>query len=1152
MRRLILGVLLACSAAGAATWMWATGRIDLSRQDATSAPPMDVAYLSSALRRTNYMADDRAGTRPPSPWLDRRGERARGALEANRGTFDILVTPVQPVDQSIDGLGRSRVSYALSRALAERHGIRVPNPEVVALALLPGAPYVSEKSARALARQAGAGTAVVTHVFLSENVSELDDASAVGVTLEVALLNAAAAGSHTLRTWGPLPVTTERMPSDVVVEHIDEVADFIAKAHGKVEPPTSMAPSPRDGVETPALSPSLPALAARTPEDPYEHALVLSLLGVLTPVTPSGAREALFARVLSLLDDADIEPDRARLLRARALFYLHRLPYAEAALGAAGGDAPEPAEAALQGLLHGDAPAIARACDETGDRWHHLFCGVEYLRLASNHEFAQQVRTDFTKSLSAAHPGWAPFIAHAAFDDDPWAAPRLEAVHEVADEIYPDEGTSLLDLARSLGLQHGTAPDDIQIGAALLSRLDAIRDKENGSVNLLANPLRYAERDVREFLGSHAFYGMHLTIARELRTFGRPERAQALITRAREVLAGQPDFETLRADTSMALAEVATDSGRDALLREAYAFAHDAMHLFRDPSPMAARAFGIVQDTGAHADPRKPAVHATTRFGLLFPPRSYWPHFGPQISRYARPWEFEHANSWPLYKEVNRLLKADSVDEAEALLARHRDRYVSDPYRIGYQASYLNQRGRRDQAHALYIDEIARGSARWEPYLEVGRRQIMEGRFDDAQETFLSYPQFGPDSSANRVGISNNAAEAGTLLYVQGAWPQALRLYEIPLALQTGAASQYIAGTRSALVKGDWQAAMAYALTNARRYDSATAYRHVASILFALGHAAQARPLLLDRLRVTDNPVLWSAAAMALRMEGKAGRALLERAIGFTETSSPRLRSTTNGFVAGVLLQDRDVMSATVLLLESLSRERGEKIHRFAEVYAAIFSGKHGEAVQLAQSDLERYAAQEWPASAELFPLAAYAALRSGDLSLVRQVRDARKASFATYYKPDSERFFDDALVDVVLAAGDGDADGALARLRYASAIKPRPGGRILAPAYQLAEFSEWLFEATGDVRFRTYALDWARAWQRIQPFDAWAYAMEAAHTDSKDHRIRAGAIAQYLDPQSRRLLARFDDAALAETRAWFTAHNPFKLPEAEDTAQAY
>ena len=68
-------------------------------------------------------------------------------------------------------------------------------------------------------------------------------------------------------------------------------------------------------------------------------------------------------------------------------------------------------------------------------------------------------------------------------------------------------------------------------------------------------------------------------------------------------------------------------------------------------------------------------------------------------------------------------------------------------------------------------------------------------------------------------------------------------------------------------------------------------------------------------------------------------------------------------------------------------------------------------------------------------------------------------------------------------------------------------------------------------------ALEYTHAYQRVKPWTAWAYAVEAKHLPPGPARVRAAAIALKLDPQSRCLRA-LDAQTLKQARKWAAANH--------------
>ena len=70
----------------------------------------------------------------------------------------------------------------------------------------------------------------------------------------------------------------------------------------------------------------------------------------------------------------------------------------------------------------------------------------------------------------------------------------------------------------------------------------------------------------------------------------------------------------------------------------------------------------------------------------------------------------------------------------------------------------------------------------------AGRRLIEEhGKWEEAAELLLAYPSFHRESPPNRVKVSNDAYDAGSIFYWGGHEDLAVPFYEFAANLQTGA-----------------------------------------------------------------------------------------------------------------------------------------------------------------------------------------------------------------------------------------------------------------------------------------------------------------------------------------------------------------------------
>jgi len=202
----------------------------------------------------------------------------------------------------------------------------------------------------------------------------------------------------------------------------------------------------------------------------------------------------------------------------------------------------------------------------------------------------------------------------------------------------------------------------------------------------------------------------------------------------------------------------------------------------------------------------------------------------------------------------------------------------------------------------------------------------------------------------------------------------------------------------------------------------------------------------------------------------------------------------------------------------------------YAEAYAAIRAGRF----DAARASLEEAAAIYDFRNVQvgyLLPAYAYAAARSRDTAALDKTLDAF---------PEKYRRFDYHLARGITAALAGKADAAAEHLKLAHHRRPFTERRGVATEYQYAEVCEWLFEATRDARYRRLALDWAKKNQVLQPWAAWAYAVEAKLASNAVDRGRAIAMTHYLDRGSERL-ATLPKGEVSNALKEYGSRNPFK-----------
>jgi hypothetical protein len=119
------------------------------------------------------------------------------------------------------------------------------------------------------------------------------------------------------------------------------------------------------------------------------------------------------------------------------------------------------------------------------------------------------------------------------------------------------------------------------------------------------------------------------------------------------------------------------------------------------------------------------------------------------------------------------------------------------------------------------------------------------------------------------------------------------------------------------------------------------------------------------------------------------------------------------------------------------------------------------------------------------------------------------------------------------------DNDAALEFLRRALNDRPNTDERAISTEYEYAEVCEWLYTETHDQRFIDRLLQWVESYQKVQPTQAWPYAMEYMYKEPGAQRTRALALALYLDSESPHI-KKATPGEVKEAHAWLKLNNPF------------
>ena len=428
------------------------------------------------------------------------------------------------------------------------------------------------------------------------------------------------------------------------------------------------------------------------------------------------------------------------------------------------------------------------------------------------------------------------------------------------------------------------------------------------------------------------------------------------------------------------------------------------------------------------------------------------------------------------------------------------------------------------------------------------------------------------------MGLANRAYETGSYLFWSGHLDLAEPLYRIAAQQNSGAASELASAIRLSLMKGELEEVMQITLGRAQRYNDTYAYRDYLGILHAAGYSPDAWAGFSHLVQeMPQRPHVWETALVGHHREGrteadvlawvqrpeyaKTGAGMNAAAIYLlrfaTTDRTPSagladaiqridvpvwqlenperrvVRPPMNG-EAGLILGPDIGSGRAVLPVGAFERAPKKQVRSNLAYFAAAYRELKLKNYPAAKVIFDEAVSLYDLRADSLFMLPYYAlaqTLGGGRRELERQL--ARMAP--------NERSFDYWLAQAVLRMAVGNQDAALQSLALARHNRPHTEERPLLTQHTFGEIAELLYEQSGDARFRERALEWARGFQTIEPWQSWSYAMEARLAKNPVDRARAMAMAYALDPKSERLswLKKQDIDQAVKT---YGASSPFRI----------
>lgn len=1090
-----------------------------------------------------------------SNWLE-TDRRIHADLLAATGA-DILVVPLQTQGYGFDRIERSLLTADLAYAL----GAKVADPFIVSRALGEGRRRFTDREILDLAKRIKAKTVVVGYV------GHLDRRE-LNLTLQTWRLTSdlERIEQRQQKDWRGIPFTHEAMPYSVLHGRLPAIVSELGiKVTSAAPPPDKIANFPKELSVTPrdlvnGAAKSVPASSA------------LLLLAGLAPFDGERTRERMFERVLVASMNLDADHARRRFTQAFALMQLSRRP---AALELLKNDR-QPAAQTLRELLNGNLPEAKASWAAVSSRFERLLLRAAILDLSHYYGREDAIDPADAMQLFATSPeAWLPLVALRLKDLDNWQVPAAVDIKGLLDQIFPVGGLDVASIVTGNAVVRDGEYDEVSIDVGTARHLRRAIEQAIPTGTLSPRPNNL---DLLWLLEGTAESRLIKTLEMTAQMQGRPRDAAGMLDKYRPFFDGHPELVDFESSNAQAIARQSTDDEAASWRRKAREGALFQIEYGQGPSRSTWSAF-----SGSDDGPE--VTIARDVFGYDFPRRGYWLQsfgFGPMMGDReptrsllleALAFNQQYVNSFTQLR--SSLSPADQASAAALMTGRFngapgrpRDAAVSAAANV------------TDPIEGLRA-AVSADPADWRNYLELGQQLIRQrGAYEEAAKIFLSYPGFDLEASGNAVGRSNNSYEAGSELFWQGRPELAKPLYEFSAALGTGSEGSMTSALRLELLKGNFAAVAEGSLQRANRYPNAYAYRDYLSLLHAMDYGKEAWLGFSQVAAQFELPQVWVAALVGHRKDG-LDAAGLKKWLMQPEIRNAKFRTrqfapayaltwaTADAMPPEDLGQLIDAVEGTTLAkvdsdgvsvlrphpmgtgLESLRPTPlpGLTIKRlppgtpvrssltlFADGYAQLRRGNHAGALEKFRAYAERYPIDGFSSDGFSLAYIAAASARTGDPLGLEKFLNDRKPQRVD---------FDGWLARAFFHAHRKEVDAAEAALKRAFQVRPHTDYRPILTEYQFAEACEWIYQETGDARFKAMLLDWAKRHQQIQPTHAWAYAMQYSYETDAAARDRALAMTLYLDPKSHRI-AKAKPADLGKAKAWLKDNNPFKQVEHE------
>ncbi|HWX33018.1 MAG TPA: hypothetical protein VNZ53_37010 [Steroidobacteraceae bacterium] len=884
--------------------------------------------------------------------------------------------------------------------------------------------------------------------------------------------------------------------------------------------------------------------------------------------------ERLFERCLLL---ARQSPDTAqqRFLLAYALFKLNLRTAADQVLR--GQLAPAPI--ALRAIIDGNLTGTARlASKSTGHERLILEFELHDLSVAYNHVGeAELPLPPALMVLSKGSDSWA-ILLHQRWDISRRTPKDNVPLKRLLDKFYPIDGQSLIDLAAAHKATPGAGLTEWDLQLMVHRHVRELMVDKSASWCCSRGQGLPAPWDYVSVIEAWSDENLFHDVDYQLSFLGLPEKARVLLSALDPIYNGQPDFEILQAEAERAMAAKMPQAQQVAFLSAVHRHALQALSGAGGQDADAIYAMSLLGAGDATA------TELARIYGGDYPFYPYWldVDFAIDPSKRLSLAKIALASTQTGVGFASLILQdsgeAGKSDVRAAISGRFIGNPALDQVLEQLRPTSLNIDTDDRQLIARLRGQVAEKPEVFETRSRLAKVLVDQGQYAAAGKVLTAFPEFRKKTATDGVYLSNLAGESGHMFYWRGAEREARELYSIATRYHVGSESEMIAELHMALLDGNMEGALRAAGERAERYPNGLSYCNYISLLHLMGRSDEAWQIFN---LLTDQPMgfpPWESAMVGLRMAGtdqngltrwiaqpkitRAGTPAISYAAHFltvwntTDRMAPfdfaeRVATLTDERT-GIIEGDGRVASYPTnkpgnrfLVVRSDFRADqravmtlGTRVDSDEILFArALVKSQHGDfstAVSRFDDLAARYPIEREVGDADAtyaLPDFAYASAKSGDpLSLERFLTGLPSdAQFFTLYL--AKAYFD-ALTHKKNDAALSDLDDAFSFMNHIFGATP-------SNEYQFADVAERLYRETKDPRFRDRSVRWAHSFQRLQPWAAWAYVVEAKLSVDSSARRTALVRALFLDPLSPRLNA-IPDAELVAAREELRKGNPF------------